>query len=99
MDMAAAHAAIALIRALPDSLPLPEPAIDPDGTITLDWIANRHRSLTVSVDTSGIFPFAWIDDGDRGHGVIRFDGMGFPKQLLRLIAELSGNGDASIWAA
>jgi len=99
LEMAAAHQAIALIRTLPDSLSLPEVGVDPDGSVMLDWIASRHRSLTLSVDASGIIPFAWIDNGDRGHGVVRFDGMGFPKALIRLIADLTGNNDAAIRAA
>ena len=35
--------AVALIRVLPEGLPLPEFAPEPDGSISVDWIQSRNR--------------------------------------------------------
>ena len=99
LDQGAVRFAIALIDVLPENLPMPEVSVDPDGAVLLDWIANKHQSLTVSIDATGIIPYAWIDNGDRGHGVVRFDGERCPKSLVRLITDTTGTNDASVWAA
>ena len=95
----AARQVMALIRVLPDHLPLPELTPEVDGCISLDWIATRHRSLSVSVDATGSLPMAWIENGDRGHGVVHFDGTCVPRALLRTIADIMGVGDATQRAA
>jgi hypothetical protein len=67
------------VRALPEGLPLPEVAREPDGGISLDWIRSRDRMFSVSVTATGRLGFAWLDGVDRGHGVARFDGGRLPR--------------------
>jgi hypothetical protein len=70
------------VRALPEGVPIPEFAVDPDGSIALDWIESRYRRLSVSVGESRRLPFAWMDGSERGYGVARFDGEVVPDRLL-----------------
>ncbi len=70
------------VRALPDDLPLPEFAPEPDGSISLDWIRSRHRLLSLSVGVSNRLAFAWLDGSDKGHGVVRFYGFNIPYRVL-----------------
>jgi hypothetical protein len=95
----AARQVMALIRVLPDHLPLPELTPEADGCISLDWIATRHRCLTVSVDATGSLPMAWINNGNRGHGVVMFDGSCVPADLLLMIGHITGAGNATQRAA
>jgi hypothetical protein len=76
------------VRALPEGLPLPEVAREPDGGISLDWIRSRDRMFSVSVTTTDRLAFAWLDGVDRGHGVARFDGGRLPRPILEGIAGL-----------
>ena len=80
-ELAAAQAAD-LIRALPENLPLPDIAPEPDGAISLDWIQSRSRLFTLSVGESHRLPYAWLDGTDRGHAVARFDGETVPPRIL-----------------
>ena len=79
------------VRALPDDLPIPEFSVDPDGAIALDWILSRVRMLSVSVSTSEILAYAWLDGSDRGHGVCRFRTPVAPAALLSLIKAMAGD--------
>jgi hypothetical protein len=80
---------VSFVRAFPDSLPLPEVAPEPDGSISFDWIDGRTRVFSVSVGTTNRLAFAWIDGTDRGHGVARFDGDTVPTRVLGGIRELT----------
>jgi hypothetical protein len=46
------------IRALPDGLPLPELAPEPDGWISIDWIRSRNRRVSVSIGRSDRLAYA-----------------------------------------
>jgi hypothetical protein len=96
VDRLAAFAAADFIRAVPDGLPLPEAAAEPDGAISLDWILSRNRLFSVSVGTSGRVAFAWLDGSDRGHGVARFDGERVPRPILDGITAIARHGHATI---
>jgi len=74
--------AASFIRALPDDLPLPEFATEPDGAISLDWIQGRSRIFSVSVGAGSRLAYAWIDGTDRGYGVVGFGGQRIPARLL-----------------
>jgi hypothetical protein len=89
--------AIAFIRALPRSFPMPEVAPEPDGSISLDWIHAHSRIFSVSVGSSDRLAFAWIDGTDRGHAVARFDGDRIPPLVIEQIRETMGH--ASVRAA
>lgn len=86
------------IRALPPALPLPELAPDPDGAISMDWIAARTRRLTVSADESNRLAYAWMDGADSGHAVERFDGETIPHRIAQEIRTLFPH-DSSLRAA
>jgi hypothetical protein len=80
------------LRALPESLPLPEFAAEPDGSISLDWIRSRNRLFSLSVGRSNRLAYAWLDGADRGHGVARFDGQNVPARVLEGIKGILGQG-------
>ena len=87
-----------LLRMLPDTLPLPEVGIDPDGAISLDWMPTRFRMFSISVSDSDSLAYAWLHGTDRGHGVVRFvDGL--PQWLWSQLAEIVGDADASLRVA
>ncbi len=69
------------LRVLPNDLPLPEIAPEPDGSISLDWSMSRVCSLTISVGSSNRLPYAWLDGIQRGHDVECFDGRTIPAPL------------------
>jgi hypothetical protein len=87
------------VRALPDGMPLPEFAPEPDGSISLDWILSRNRLFSVSVGRSGRLAFAWLDGSDKGHGVARFDGQNVPQWVLEGIRGIVGRAHAGLRAA
>lgn len=99
VDPLAVETAADLIRALPDSLPVPEVAPEPDGGISLDWIQSRHRLFSLSVGSDDRLAYAWLDGTDKGHGVSRFDGTEIPARVLALIESILSRGDASVRSA
>lgn len=76
------------VRVLPAAFPMPEFSMDPDGSISLDWIPSRARIFSVSVSQNSRLAFAWVDGTDRGHAVARFDGQQIPKRVLEGIASI-----------
>jgi hypothetical protein len=88
-----------LVRALPDGMPLPEFAPEPDGSISLDWILSCNRLFSLSVGRVGRLAFAWLDGTDKGHGVAPFDGQNVPPRVLDSIKRLVGQAHAGLPAA
>jgi hypothetical protein len=86
ISKSAALRAADLIRALPEGSPLPELAPEPDGSISFDWIRSRSRLVSLSVGASGRLPYAWVDGGEHGHGVVVFDGKNIPTDILERVA-------------
>jgi hypothetical protein len=84
-----------LIRALPEGIPMPEFAPEPDGAVSVDWMHSRHRFLSLSVGSSNRLPYAWIDGSDKGHQVSYFDGKNIPPRLLSEIKAAIHNSEAS----
>jgi len=99
LDPLAIRYAEAFLRALPDHLPLPEFAPEPDGSISLDWIVSRHRLFSLSIGSSDRLAYAWIDGSDKGHGVARFDGAGIPLRILQTIETIVPHGTTTLRAA
>ena len=81
-----------LIRVMPDSMPLPEFAPAPDGSVTLDWISSQHRMFSISVGASDRLAYAWLDGSDKGHAVARFDGERVPQRIIDGISEIMSHG-------
>lgn len=82
IDPTALRNAEMFLRALPEDLPMPECAPEPDGSISLDWIQTRHRLFSLSVGPNDRLAYAWLDGTDKGHGVARFDGVCVPQRVL-----------------
>lgn len=96
IDPLAVVTAEEFVRAMPDGLPLPEFAPEPDGSISLDWIQSRNRLFSVSVGTSQRLAYAWVDGADKGHGVARFDGDRIPRRVIEGIREIMNHGIPTI---
>jgi len=87
------------LRALPDDVLLPEFALDPDGSISLDLIESRNRLFSLSVGQNDRFAYAWLDGTNQGHGVEKFDGQQIPRRIMDGITAIINNGSASFRAA
>ncbi len=83
----AAQLAVDLIRALPNDIPMPEFAPEPDGSISLDWIQSRSSMVSISAGETDRLAYAWLDGTDRGHAVARFDGERVPPRILDTIRQ------------
>lgn len=94
----ATHTAVQFIRAMPDDLPLPEFAPEPDGSISLDWIRSRNRLFSLSVGSTDRLAYAWLDGSDKGHGVARFDGERIPSRIVQGIVEIMNHGNVTVGA-
>jgi len=99
LDAEALENAEDLVRALPEDIPAPEFAPEPDGSISLDWIQSRQRLFSVSVGRSNRLAYAWLDGADTGHGVARFDGLNVPARVLAGIQSIQSHGNASFRTA
>jgi hypothetical protein len=86
--------AIAFMKALPEGVPLPEFAPEPDGSISLDWISSRCRLFSLSVGIGDRLSYAWLDGTDKGHAVARFDGKSVPPRILEGIKSILNGGSA-----
>ena len=78
--------AVAFVRAMPEDCAPPEVGVDPDGSVSLDWIASRGCMLTIGVaGHDGRLACAWIDAADSGHAVAWFNGGKVPARAVRAI--------------
>lgn len=93
LEQTAVFIAEAFVRALPNDIPLPEFAPEPDGSISLDWIKSRNRLFSISIGNSFRLGYAWLDGTDKGHAVARFDGESIPSRILEGIREIMNHGD------
>lgn len=75
------------LRFLPDTLPLPEFAVEPDGSVSLDWMESRLRVFSVSINSGQRIAYAWIDGSSKGHGVETFN-TDIPQRILDGIASI-----------
>ncbi|HEY3321497.1 MAG TPA: hypothetical protein VGP72_13600 [Planctomycetota bacterium] len=99
VDPDAVDVAETFIRSLPDWVPLPKCAPEPDGAISLDWIESRLRLFTLSIGSSNLIPYALLDGADKDHGVAQFDGQTIPSRVLFLIESITGCANADIRVA
>lgn len=88
-----------LIRILPEDVPMPSFAAEPDGSVSVDWMVSPFQLLSVSVSATDRLAFAWLDGTDRGHGAARFDGDEVPRHLLSAIREVVSHDVTAIRAA
>jgi hypothetical protein len=100
VDPAAVGLAQRFVRILPEGIPPPEFATEPDGSVSMDWIASPHRVLSLSAGRSNRLAYAWLDGAERGHAVAAFDGQNVPPIILNLIRTIMGApGHAGLRAA
>jgi hypothetical protein len=86
------------IRALPAGFPMPEAAVEPDGSISLDWIAPNRR-VVLSIGESNRLAFAWLVGSDSGHAVEKFDGMNIPDRFIAIVGPIVDYGKLALRTA
>lgn len=74
--------ALKIVGSLPDDVPMPSFAVEPDGCVSLDWMPTRSRTFTLSVGKTARLPYAWVDGTDRGHAVARLVNGQLPPRIL-----------------
>ena len=95
LNLQAVVFAESFLRALPESIPIPEFAVEPGGDISLDWIASRDRVFSLSVGPTNRLAFAWLDGTNKGHGVESLDGGQIPKRIIEGISAIVGDRNAA----
>ena len=98
IDSRALANAEAVVRALPQGVLLPEFAPEPDGSVSLDWIASRTRLFSLSIGPGPRLAYAWLDGADKGHGVATFDGLHVPARVLEGIRSILNHGNTPLRA-
>ncbi len=98
IDLDAVVLAERFLRALPNRIPLPELAVEPDGSISLDWIRSRNRLFSVSVGRRSRLAYAWLDGADTGHGVAGFGGHSVPPRILEGVEAVVETGYVALRA-
>lgn len=74
------------IRALPETVPAPELAVDPDdGAISFEWRGGYRKVFSVSIGASGRLACAGLRGSDQWHAVLGFDGGRMPDDVVRSI--------------
>lgn len=99
LNPAALNRAVDFIKAMPDGLPMPEVTAEPDGDVSLDWIASRHRMLSISVGPRPRLAIAWLNGTSSGHSVEQFDGAMVSMTVLGKIRSTLSPSHAPVWAA
>ncbi len=96
IDALTAWNAEEFIRSLPDHFPMPEVSAEPDGAISLDWIASKNRIVSLSVGQGNRLAFAWLDGTERGYAVVNFDGVNTPTRFVSETRQLMKHAKTSL---
>ncbi len=96
VDRAAVGRAERFIRALPASVPVPEIAAEPDGSVSLDWRGSQYRMFSISVGRYDRLSIAWLKGTDSGHAVARFDGWSIPDSILDSLRTVLRSAHAAV---
>ncbi len=99
LSVRAVERAVSFLRAMPQDVPIPEIAPEPDGSVSLDWVANRKRVFSLSIGETDRLAYAWIDGTDKGHAVARFDGFEIPHRIVEGIRDIMDEAHAAVGAA
>lgn len=99
VSLAALEHAKAIIRKLPEHLPMPEVCVDSDGDVSLEWLPNILQTFTLSVNSSGGVSYAWVDGVDRGYAKSKvIDGI-LSSVVIGVIERTTGSRYIAIGAA
>jgi hypothetical protein len=75
------------IKRIPESIPLPEVVVDPDGEVSFDWYNERKESFAVSISSDGLLSFAGLFQRGNVYGSeLLLDEV--PKPILTYIERL-----------
>ncbi|MGK2926482.1 MAG: hypothetical protein ACSLE2_12775 [Lysobacterales bacterium] len=73
---------------LPDSIPLPTFAVDPDGEVSFDWIGRDGWELTISFSPLGVLSYsAFFGELRNEHGQDNFQDE-VPREILAKIEKV-----------
>jgi len=81
---------------MPDDLPLPEFAPEPDGSDFVGLDSVTEPSFLPKRGSTNRLAYAWLDGSDKGHGVARFDGERIPSRVIEGIIGIMNRGNATI---
>lgn len=87
VSRAALRVALEVLEALPQSWPMPAISADPDGDVSLEWAANAHWVLTVSVGATGRLSYAGLFGVSKVHGAESFVGQ-IPQAIVDSLVRL-----------
>lgn len=82
--------AASFIRTLPRGTAMPEPSIEPDGEVALEWLTASSRMLSISFGEGDRAAYAMIDGTQRSKGVVRVPQGELPEILRLLIHQIAG---------
>ncbi len=94
VDLLTLTRAKAFLWLLPDTLPLPELAVDAEGAVILEWVPSTARMVSVAIHRGVQVAYAWLDGADRGYAVGVFDGERISPRILEAIARTKGRASS-----
>lgn len=83
----AAAEAAEFLNLLPRTMPLPEITVEPTGSVSLDWIASRHRIFSITLSGTDKLVYAGIFGQNETHGTESFE-YSAPEIILRSLERL-----------
>ncbi len=69
---------------LPDTIPAPEVAVEPDGMVAFEWHEEPRWVFSVSFETNGELVYAGLFGNSKTHGTENF-GQAIPQSILDCI--------------
>lgn len=76
-----------LLGLLPDSMPVPEFSVDPDGEISIEWVLSKSRLVTISVGSDGTLTYIGFLGSARMKGAERFD-QEIPRAVMAVLERI-----------
>lgn len=72
---------------LPLGFPRPSPAVDPDGSVSLEWHSAPRRTLSVSIGADGALYYAALFGNESHGGMLCYD-EALPDRIADLVDEV-----------
>ena len=67
------HRAKEFLKLLPDTIPMPEFSVDPDGEVSFDWFYSKARLISISIGDDGSLTYIGFFGDARMKGVEHLD--------------------------